>query len=805
MRVLQSWLSEYIDFPFSPEVLADRLSMLGLEIEGIEHLGKKYKGFVVGKVVERVNHPNADRLSVCNVNIGKEVLQVVCGAANVAPGQKVAVGLVGATVPRNQHDPSGKPFVLSHVKIRGVESSGMICSAYELDLGDDADGILLLKKNARVGQPLASYLGLDDVAYDVEITANRPDWLSHLGVAREIGVLTGKKPVLPHVKLKEGMPPIGRFLKVDVLDRANCLRFSARMIRGVTLGPSPQWLQDRLTRVGLRPRNNVVDITNYVMLECGQPLHAFDYALLKGSTIVVRQAGQASSFETLDGKQHHLPLDAVMVCDAEREVSIAGIMGGANSEINDATSDIVLESAYWNPASIRKTRRVLGITTDASQRFERGADPGATLYALDRAAGLILDIAGGELLKGTIDVHAKTLGTRSIALRPARVNAVLGTSLSSSDIKRNLELLGLKQVSKGKNSHVFSIPTFRADLEREIDLIEEVARVHGYDNIGIKTTSLIDFSHPFPKSDRAVPMRSALVGMGYQEAITNSLQSSAKASLATDATVSVKNPSSQELATLRTSLIPGLLDVVALNRNQGNTNLRFFEIGHVYRRDRSGKPKLVEDYLEEERICLMLTGLAEPKHWSAPPRTVDLFDLKGDVEGFLEQITLDKGRFISYSTTETLAESALAIEINGSYAGYLGKVRREILDLFTVEQEVFVAELETGVLPIQGTRRYSPLPRFPRVVRDVAFLVDEAVPAGSVEEAIRQSASSLLRTVELFDIYEGDRLDSGKKSLAFSLELMSVERTLTDQEVDAEMEKIVRSIEREFHASLRSV
>lgn len=804
MRVLQSWLRDYIDFSFSPEVLADRLSMLGLEIEGIEHLGERYKGFVVGKVVERDKHPNADRLSVCKVTIGKEVLQVVCGAPNVAPGQKVAVGLVGATVPRNQHDPSGKPFVLSHVKIRGVESSGMICSAYELDLGEGADGILVLKNNALVGQPLASYLGLDDVAYDVEITANRPDWLSHVGVAREIGVLTGKKPVLPHIRLKEGKTPIGKSLKVVVQDRINCLRFSARMIRGVTVGPSPEWLQDRLTRVGLRPRNNVVDITNYVMLECGQPLHAFDYALIRGNTIIVRQAAEASSFETLDGKQHRLPPDAVMVCDAERQVSIAGIMGGANSEINDATVDVVLESAYWNPSSIRKTRRALGITTDASQRFERGADPGATRYALDRAAGLILDIAGGELMKGTIDVLSRKPDKRSITLRPERVNAVLGTSLSTSDIKRNLELLGLKEISKAKGKQVFSIPTFRTDLEREIDLVEEVARVFGYDNIEVKTTSLIDFSHPFPKTDRVVPLRSALVGLGYQEAITNSLQSSAKASMATDASISVKNPTSQEMATLRTSLIPGLLDVLALNQNQGNTNVRFFEIGHVYRRDRSEKPKLVEDYLEEERICLIVTGLAEPKHWSAPPRMVDLFDLKGDVEAFLEQIALDKGRFISYSTTETLAETPLAIEINGSYAGYLGKVRREILDLFAVEQEVFVAELETGALSAQGTRRYSQLPRFPRVVRDVAFLVDKTVKAGSVEEAIRRSASMLLRTVELFDIYEGERLESGKKSLAFSLEFMSVERTLTDQEVDAEVEKIVRSIEHEFHASLRS-
>src|SRR5512140_165624 len=345
MRILESWLKEYIKFNIPPLELAEKLTMLGLEFESVEFLGEKYKGFVVGKVLDVQKHPQADRLTVCRVDTGKEPLQIVCGAPNVAIGQKVPVGLVGATVPQNQHGPAGEPFVLKNVKIRGVESSGMICSEYELGLGSDAAGILVLDAAARVGQPLARHLGVEDVAYDVEITPNRPDWLSHIGVAREVGVLVKRLPKLPSVRLKESSTSVRKYLAVEIQDTRNCPRFAARMIRGTTIGPSPVWLQNKLRNAGLRPRNNVVDITNFVMLECGQPMHAFDYSQLKGGKIIIRQAASGTAFTTLDGKTHTLPAGAVMVCDAEREVSVAGVMGGANSEIGDTTVAVVLESA----------------------------------------------------------------------------------------------------------------------------------------------------------------------------------------------------------------------------------------------------------------------------------------------------------------------------------------------------------------------------------------------------------------------------------------------------------------------------
>lgn len=804
MRVLHSWLQEYLPFDLEPAVLADRLSLLGLEMEGIEDLGAKFSGFVVGRVLEKQKHPNADKLSVCSVDVGKDKLQVVCGAPNVAAGQKVVVGTIGATVPRNQHDPTGAPLVLSRVAIRGVDSEGMICSSFELGIGEDADGILVLEDRARVGQDFSSYLGQDDVAYDIEITANRPDLLSHYGVAREIGAIVGRRPKLPVVRLKESGTPVSKALRITVEDHRNCPRFSARVIRGITLGPSPAWMQDRLLGVGLRPHNVIVDITNYVMLECGQPLHAFDHSLIEGGTIVVRSYPGPMRFTTLDGKQHDVPAGALFVCDAVKPISIAGIMGGENSEIRASTTDIVLESAYWNPSSIRRTRRALGIVTDASSRFERGADPEGSTYALDRAAQLVLEYAGGDLLKGKIDVYPRKFRPRRVAFRPERVNHVLGTSLKAGESTRFLKSLGITRAeSRGKGIEMI-VPTHRVDLEREIDLIEEVARVFGYNNIAVKTTTTFDLAHPFPKVEPASEIRDILAGFGYQEAITNSLQTEEKArsGMKKFAPVAVRNPQNREMSTLRTSLLPGLLDVVAHNQNTGSMNLRIFEIGHVFARDRSGE-NVIPGYLERSSLGVVLTGLAERRSLNDPGRQSTIFDLKGDIEDFLVKIILDKGRLISYSTTDTLAEYSLAIEINGGYAGFLGSVRSDVLKSFGIEQDVFIAEISLEALSVPHERRFKSLPKYPKVQRDVAFVVDARVTASDVHRCILEGASQLLHSVEIFDLYEGDKLDQGKKSLAFALELMSSEKTLTEGEIEAEIARIVKAVEQGVGGTLR--
>ncbi|MER3524417.1 MAG: phenylalanine--tRNA ligase subunit beta [Ignavibacteria bacterium] len=802
MKLSHRWLQRYISFQLTPEELSERLTMLGLEVESYERLGEKYRNFVVGKVLEVQKHPNADKLTVCSVDIGKERLQIVCGAPNVAAGQKVAVGLVGAVVPRNQHDVQGKPFTLSQMELRGVQSFGMICSEYELDVGTDKDGILVLEPKARPGQPLASYLGLDDVVYEIGITPNRPDLLSHFGIAREIAILTGGKPALPRVRLRESSVPIKKYFSLTVKDTVNCPRFAVRMIRGVTIAPSPKWLQDTLRAVGLRPRNNVVDVTNFVMLECGQPMHAFDYAHLRGSHIIVRQAAAGTRFVTLDGKERVLPEGAVMVCDAEREVSIAGIMGGENSEISDATTDVVLESAYWNPSSIRRTAKALGIQSDASYRFERGADPNATDYALDRAAQLIAEIAGGEVLRGKIDIYPKKILPRTLSLRADRCNHVLGTTLSRSDIVRLLSPLEISKTRSDGKRVWFRVPTFRVDIEREIDLIEEVARVYGYDKIETKTVAAIDLNHPFQKESAADRIREILVGFGLHEALSISLVDEETAMLGGKNPVRLANPLGKEMAAMRSSLLPGLLEAVARNQRFGNTDLRLFEIGHVFAQ--AATPQLVGTIQEEQHVCLVLTGKAEPRHWKYPSHDVDVYHIKGVVADLLDVCRLDSWRYIYYSTSETLADNPIFVEINGTTAGFLGRVKREVRDRFGIEQDVFVAELNLASLLSKKHKRYEPLPRFPKVRRDVAFVVDTGVTAESIQNAMMELSSELLQEVELFDVYRGPNLPADKQSLAYTLVLMSKERTLTDEEIDAEVKRVVQRVRDRFGAELRT-
>jgi phenylalanyl-tRNA synthetase beta chain len=816
MKLSHNWLRHYIECNLPPEELSEKLTMLGVEVEGFERLGEKYDGFVVGKVLHVEKHPNADKLSVCKVKVGREELQIVCGAPNVAAGQKVAVGLVGAVVPKNQHDPDGKPFTLSHVKLRGVDSFGMICSECELDVGSDKDGILVLDAKATVGQSLSSYLGLEDIVYDIGITPNRPDLLSHFGVAREIGLLTGKIPALPKVKLKESKTPISRYFSVKVEDKINCQRFAVRMIRGVKIQPSPEWMQRALRSVGLRPRNNVVDVTNYVMLECGQPMHAFDLANLHESRIIVRQAGAVQKFVTLDGKEHELPPDAVMVCDAERFVSIAGIMGGQNSEISNATTDVVLESAYWNPSSIRRTAKTLGIHSDASYRFERGADPNASAYALDRAAQLVCELAGGELLKGKIDVYPKRITEKVISFRTRRCNDVLGTSLSSNDVKEVLKKLSITNVAhpssrslkkrRGGTSVLneslhFKVPTYRVDIEREIDLIEEVARVHGYNSIESKTVVALDFDHPFGTEVLADRIRNLLVGFGFQECLTLSIQDEEMAKLTAEKPVVLRNPLGKEMSTMRSSLIPGLLRSAVLNQNQHNTDLRLFEIGHVF--EHRDAPQLVGTIGEEARVCIFMSGQSQPRHWNAGARLINLFDLKGEVADLLDACGLDSWRYIYYSTSETLADNPIFVDINGARAGFLGRLKEEVCRRFGFEQEAFVAELKLPLLESHKKIKFKSLPRYPKVLRDVAFTLDREIAAESVEKCIRESGASLLKDVELFDVYEGENLPAGKKSLAFTLELMSRERTLTEEEIESEVRRVVEVVQSKFHAELR--
>ncbi|MBI1805916.1 MAG: phenylalanine--tRNA ligase subunit beta [Ignavibacteria bacterium] len=812
MRISLNWLRKYIDIQISPNDLADRLTMIGFEVENIEHLGAKYDRFVVGEVFEVQKHPNADKLTVCKVGIGTEVLQIVCGAPNVKPFQKVAVGLTGARIPHNQHDPDAKPFFLSQAKIRGVDSYGMICSAFELGIGDDKNGILELAKNAKPGLPLADYLGINDTILEVGITPNRPDAMSHIGIAREIGALLEQKVNTPSTKVKESKKGIGKYASVRVEDKQNCPRYTARVILGVKIASSPEWLKESLNAIGIRPINNVVDITNYVLMECGHPLHAFDYDKLDGHTIVVRLARKNEFFTTLDHKNRELRDDILMVCDAAHPVAIAGIMGGENSEISESTVNVFLESAYFRPQSIRKSAKYFGLSTDASQRFERGADPSITPWAVDRAARLIQDICGGEILRGKIDSYPKKISPRKITLRVGKTNEVLGIRLSAKRIssllnKLNIEVL--KSNSKGisNKSLTFRIPTFRPDIEREIDLIEEVARLHGYNNIETKNFATIQFSEGVPKEDITDIIRKELTGFGMREVVANSMQQKSVASLASDKIVEIANPISKDMSSLRTSLIPGMLSIIRHNIYHGTKNLRLFEIGRVYfHAPGSVDAKMVEGYTEDEHLLLTFTGVAQPLAWDQKPRFVDVFDVKGELQSLFDKISLDKIKYIPYPNTKALTENGLIIEINGEYVGSLGSVRREILDRFEVEQDVFIAELRLDVLSkhVKTIRRdFRALPKYPAVRRDLAVVLDSRVPVGGLEEKIWQSGQPLLTDLELFDIYIGDQIPSGKKSCAFALEFLSEDHTLAQEEVDDVIQNIIDQTSRSFGAEIR--
>lgn len=806
MRISHQWLKEYIDFKLTPEKLAEGLSMLGLEVEGYERLDEQFRHMVVGEVVERAKHPNADRLTLCRVNIGKEVLDIVCGAPNVATGQKVAVALVGATIPQNQHDPDGRPFVLERAKIRGVESNGMICSAYELGLGDDADGILVLDGKAKVGMPLAQYLGKTDVVYELEITANRGDWLSHFGVAREVGAMIGKRMRKPEMKLRESNERASSIAKVKIIDTKGCPRYSARVLRGVRVHSSPAWLQNRLSAVGLRPINNVVDVTNYVMYETGQPLHAFDLDKLAGRTIIVQRAKEGEKFITLDGKERVLRSTTLMICDAEKPVAIGGVMGGANSEISEATTTILLESAYFDPACIRRTSKDLGLSTDASKRFERSTDIEMTTYALDRVAQLLQQISGVEVLRGIIDIYPKKRKKTVIPLCTARVNSVLGTSLSPKQIQSYLERLELSCRVGPKDTLLVTIPSFRSDLAEEIDLIEEVARIFGYNNIETKTHAYVQFSTETVTQAIQDELRSHCVGAGFNEILNNSLLDARTTAIAGEPAIKILNPVSADMAYLRTSLVPGSLHVVRRNQFQNQKQLRLFEIGNVFLFKEGSDPNRFESYREEERLLLLLNGEQTPRSYGVTPRQYDFLDLKGEVQALLSKFSLDKASFISYDTHKALSEDCVAIEINGTYAGYLGRVRRDVAQAFEIEGDVFVCELNTAVLDTYWvrSRKFKTLPKYPVVTRDLAFIVDQHLPQGQVEKAIRESGGAMLQNVTLFDVYVGEQVGAGKKSLAYALEFQPQDRTLTVNEIEGMVSRIVAHVERSCNATLRA-
>ncbi len=804
MKISRKWLQQLVDLTdISDEDIASRLTMLGIEVESFENPSGTYKGFVVGSVLEVEKHPNADKLSLCKVDIGGEVKSIICGAPNVAAGQKVPVGLVGATVPHNQHDPDGKPFQLTKATIRGVESEGMICSANELGLGEDKSGIMVFGEDAVVGTPLAEFLGIDDTVFEISLTPNRGDCLSHAGIARELSSAFTRKLIPRRARLREEGGPVNESAKVEVVAEDLCPRYSARVIRGMRVGPSPKWLKDFVERIGMRSINNVVDATNYVMMELGQPLHAFDLKLIAGHKIVVRRPRKEEiSFTTLDGKERNVSPEMLMICDKEKIVAIAGVMGGMNSEINHDTTDILIESANFTPSSIRKTSKELGLSTEASYRFERGVDPNLTIHALDRVSEIIVEASGGRLAPGIIDVAVGKFLQRRVELHVDQVNRLLGTRLASGEIKRILESIEIPCDKKSETVLICAVPTFRGDIERGVDLIEEVGRVHGYEKIADSFQTRLSFDPRFRALTQTDELRELLAGAGFNEIVTNSLQPSDLAGFHDSSFVTLSNPISEDMAAMRTSLLIGALQTVKLNMSYGLKNMKFFEIGRAYKV--ADEKQTVGNFIESERISITLSGTADPVSYDRKEVKFDIFDLKSEIERLLRYLNLDSWDFISYDTTKEY-EQSLKLFVNGMELGLAGRVSDLALRKVSVEQEVYYAELDLSRLLAarKDARKFRALPRFPFASFDLSFIVHVETPAAKIMESLKSAAGNMFRDISVFDIYSGEGIPEGKKSIAFTVALGSEERTLNEGDIAGFIANAERKLGSEFSAELR--
>lgn len=799
MKISLNWLKDYIDLEgiASGEII-DKLTISGLEVEDVEEKGSGFDNIVVGYVKEKKKHPNADKLSVCIVSTGNDEFNVVCGAPNVEEGQKVAFAKIGAVIPEGG-------FKITKAKLRGELSMGMICSERELGLSDNHQGIMVLDNSLQPGTPLKEALGLDDVVIEVAITPNRPDALSHIGVARDLAAIFNRKIKLPEVSVKESGEKIEKLASVEILDTENCPRYTARVIRNVTVKESPDWLKKKLTSVGLRPINNIVDVTNFILHELGQPLHAFDLDRLQGQKIVVRRAADGETFTTLDSKERKLTSSDLMICDAEKPVAIAGVMGGENSEVTSQTKNILLESAYFHPSSIRKTAKSLILSTDASYRFERGTDPNITPYAANRAMQLMAELGGGEVSSGIIDVYPGKIEPKKVTLRFNQIERILGFDVAKNEVKDILINLGLNAVSEDTDEMTFEVPTFRPDIEREIDLIEEIARIYGYDKIPAVEKISITLSGKTDQSAFKDTLRNIANGLGFYEIISNSLQSKEISEL-TGNPVEMLNPLSFDMAALRTSLLPGALYAVSKNLNVGEKNLKLFEIGHVFNKITEGEILSFKDFSETPKMMFLITGKAESVNWYSKERAFDIYDLKGFVNSFLEKICLDNVLVDSYNLVENKNfEYTFEKKYKDQVVGRGGLVRKDILKKFDISQEVYCFELNLNALaeiPVPQ-KRFKGLLKFPKVLRDCAFILDTKVTSQEVIALISKSSSELLKKVELFDIFESGNLGPGKRSMAFSLEYYDENRTLKDEEVDKDFNRAVEAVIKQLNAEFR--
>ncbi len=797
MKVPIKWLKDYVDIDLSPRELAHVLTMSGTE-SGLKYIGESWEGVIIGQIAGIEPHPNADRLRLATVDIGSGMQTVVCGAPNLTIGDKIAFASVGAYLTDGH---TGEKSVLKPARIRGVESCGMVCSEMELGMSKNHEGILVLAPEAPLGKPLAEFLS--DIVLDIDVTPNRPDLLSVIGVAWEVAAITGKKVKIPDLAYEEDGDAIDKQVCIEIADVDLCPRYSASLITGVKIGESPEWLKQRLTACGLRPISNIVDVTNYVMFEYGQPLHSFDWDKIKTKKIVVRRAENGELMQTLDDIERKLSDNTLMITDGEKSVAIAGVMGGANSDITENTTSILLESANFNAASIHYTSHNLKLVSEASMRFERGIRPDLTVHALRRATQLILQLAGGCAAKGIVDVYPQKQERKSLNLRRSEIKRILGVEFSDQQVAGTLASLGF-EADISDVGFMVKAPYWRSDINIEVDLIEELARIIGYENI---PTTLLSGSIAHQEPNRLMDLkgtvRKTLVGFGFQEIITYSLTNKEMLAKAYASNtlhkepVKLSNAMSAEQEYLRTNLRGGLLSVLESNLKHEEGPILIFELNRIYIKRENDLPE------EPEMLCGLMYNPEQEKSWPVHTPPFDFFSVKGVVESLLSSLNV-KADFRESGDDSLRPGRQADVIVNGNKLGVIGEVHPKVAAAFDITDKVYMFELNVSSLLAYAlhSKSYHAIARFPSVIRDIALVLDSSVTHKQVSDIINKF--SLVNEVTLFDVYSGKQVEAGKKSLAYRLIFQSAEHTLTDVEVDKVLEQILKKLEGALGATLRA-
>ena len=797
MKVSYKWLQEYIDFDYTPEELAAKLTMAGLEVDDVVYQDEGLENVVIGEILEIKEHPNADKLSICQVDLGTTKEEIVCGAKNMEEGDKVPTAPVGTTLPNGME--------IDEVELRGVKSRGMLCSADELGLQEErAEGLMILDSNLETGSQFAKALELDDIIFELDLTPNYSDCLSMIGVAREVAAMTGNQLQLPEVEYSATGPEVKELTSIEVEDEDLCPRYTVRVIKDVKVKESPLWLQRRLKAAGIRPINNIVDITNYILMEFGQPLHAFDYDQLTENRIVVRRAKSGEKLLTLDDEERELDEDMLVIADAQEPICVAGVMGGANSEVTERTTNILLESANFDSISIRQTAKKLGLHSESSHRFERGVDVNSTDLASQRAIKLILDLAGGEVAKGVIDLYPNPVEPLELNLNVNRINRLLGTDIGEDEMIELLTNLEF-EVEKENDNLIVKVPTFRGDISREADLVEEIARMYGYDQIEpvLASGPILQGKKTWQQSleDKTLNL---LTGLGLTEVKTFSFTSQTifdEIKLPEDSdlrdTVKLNNPLSSEHEVMRTTLLPNLLEVLNRNISRNVDEVKIFELGRTF------TPQ--EGELPEERLLLSgaLMEKNENEIWDLDAS--NFFALKGVIEEYFTALNIEDYEFNNSEHPSLHPGRTAIIKVKGEEVGILGEVHPDLIDNYDLLPRTVLFELEFEIIVKHANDDlvYSELPKYPASTRDIALVVDVEVTSQELENIINEVAGDLLETIELFDLYQGKQVEAGTKSLAYSLTYRAPDRTLTDDEINKLQSQIEDRLDEEFGAKIR--